>query len=362
MGNLVLAGSSSGSTTISPTDAVTVTLTLPSTTGTLATTANGTVNSGTQYQLGYYATTGTAISGSSSIKTDASGNLGLGVTPSAWSAHKVLQVGAYASFGSFNGNLNSQVMNNAYWDGSAYRYIGSTNAAYYAQTNGVHNWYSAPSGTAGNAITFTQEMTLFTSGSLGIGTTIDGSLPLSGCWIAPNYDATSVSGIAIGHPNGSDSSTTYMGFVYNSTKIGSITQNGTTGVLYNLTSDYRLKNNPVALTGFKDFVMALQPKTWDWYDNSGKGVGFIAHEFMEVAKYSGHGEKDAVETVEIKDEEGNVTGTEQRPIYQSIQPSSSEVMANLVAFIQELNTLITAQSATITSLTERITALEGART
>ena len=30
--------------------------------------------------------------------------------------------------------------------------------------------------------------------------------------------------------------------------------------------------------------------------------------------------------------------------------------------VQELNTLITAQSATITSLTERITALEGART
>ena len=86
--------------------------------------------------------------------------------------------------------------------------------------------------------------------------------------------------------------------------------------------------------------MALKPKKWQWWDGSGDGVGFVAHEFMEVAKYSGHGEKDAV------DEEGN-------PVYQSIQPSSSEVMANLVSLIQE-------QQALIQSLTDRLTALEGA--
>ena len=63
---------------------------------------------------------------------------------------------------------------------------------------------------------------------------------------------------------------------------------------------------------------------------------------MEVAKHSGNGEKDAVEVVEIKDEEGNVTGTEERPVYQSIQPSSSEVMANLVAHIQNLETRLAA--------------------
>ena len=36
---------------------------------------SGTVNSGTQYQMTYYATTGTAVSGNSSIKTNASGQL-----------------------------------------------------------------------------------------------------------------------------------------------------------------------------------------------------------------------------------------------------------------------------------------------
>jgi len=151
----------------------------------------------------------------------------------------------------------------------------------------------------------------------------------------------SAAGFVANHASGVGGGTTYAVFGYNATQIGSITQNGTTGVLYNLTSDYRLKNDQQPLTGAKDFVMALQPKKWQWWDGSGEGVGFIAHEFMEVAKYSGQGEKDAVDT-------------DGKPLYQSIQPSSSEVMANLVSFIQE-------QQALITSLTERITALEGAQ-
>jgi hypothetical protein len=44
-------------------------------------------------------------------------------------------------------------------------------AALYEQNNAAHIWYNAPSGTAGNAISFTQAMTLNASGRLGIGTT-----------------------------------------------------------------------------------------------------------------------------------------------------------------------------------------------
>jgi len=40
--------------------------------------------------------------------------------------------------------------------------------------NGVHSWHNAPSGTAGNAISFTQAMTLDASGNLGVGTTTTG--------------------------------------------------------------------------------------------------------------------------------------------------------------------------------------------
>jgi trimeric autotransporter adhesin len=120
--------------------------------------------------------------------------------------------------------------------------------------------------------------------------------------------------------------------------IGTISNNANTGILYNVTSDYRLKDNALPLTGASNFIMALQPKTWDWRNGSGKGVGFIAHEFMEIAKHSGNGIKDAV------DAEG-------KPVYQSVQPSSSEVIANLVALAQE-------QQALIVDLKTRLTALE----
>jgi hypothetical protein len=185
------------------------------------------------------------------------------------------------------------------------------------------------------------------SGNLLVGTTSAAAFQNANCFLV----RTSTGDLIQNHVTGTGSGSGYMSFGYATTGIGSITQNGTTGVLYNITSDYRLKDNPQALTGAKDFVMALQPKKWQWWDGSGEGIGFIAHEFMEVAKHSGNGTKDAVETVEIKDEQGQVTGTEQRPVMQSIQPSSSEIMANLVSFIQE-------QQALITSLTTRLTALE----
>jgi hypothetical protein len=186
-----------------------------------------------------------------------------------------------------------------------------------------------------NGSAYVAAMTLDASGNLLVGTTSTGYTSSGSTYYSP-----SVQYWINNHLTGTSSGTRYIGFGIGTGEIGSITQSGTTAVLYNTTSDYRLKNEQQALTGAKDFIMALKPKKWQWWDGSGEGVGFVAHEFMEVAKYSGNGEKDAV------DAEG-------KPVHQSIQPSSSEVMANLVSFIQE-------QQALITQLTARITALESA--
>ena len=99
-------------------------------------------------------------------------NLGVGVTPSAWS-WKALQIGSFGGFFATNtGAYASYLGNNAYYN-AGWKYIASTAAVHYemAGGDGAHRWYNAPSGTAGNAITFTQAMTLDASGNLGIGTT-----------------------------------------------------------------------------------------------------------------------------------------------------------------------------------------------
>jgi hypothetical protein len=106
---------------------------------------------------------------------DTSGNLGLGVTPSAWAGgFTALQVkqGVFASNQFSAGNLQTFFGSNVYYDGS-YRFITSGSAsARYAQNENVHAWYqSTGTGTAGSAITFTQAMTLDASGNLGLGTT-----------------------------------------------------------------------------------------------------------------------------------------------------------------------------------------------
>jgi hypothetical protein len=107
---------------------------------------------------------------SEKMRLDASGNLGLGVTPSAWSAGQAMQIGSLRGLSLFGGTAIAQIGNNVYYNGG-YFYGATGTATLYTFDSGGHNWSIAPSGTAGNAISFTQAMTLDASGRLGIGTT-----------------------------------------------------------------------------------------------------------------------------------------------------------------------------------------------
>jgi hypothetical protein len=109
----------------------------------------------------------------SRVQIDGSGNLGLGVTPSAWfSGLKAIQFGTAGVLWS---NLDRATIGaNVYVDASTIpTYINNGFALRYSQESGSHIWYTAPSGTAGNAISFTQAMTLNASGNLSIGNTND---------------------------------------------------------------------------------------------------------------------------------------------------------------------------------------------
>ena len=116
--------------------------------------------------------------GTQSMVITTSGNVGIGVTPSAWNsgstALQIIRGGLW-----HDGSGYFAMTNNSYYDGTNWRYIATTFASIYNQVNSTHVWSIAPSGTAGNAISFTQAMTLNPSGNLLIGTTTDNGYKLN---------------------------------------------------------------------------------------------------------------------------------------------------------------------------------------
>jgi hypothetical protein len=114
------------------------------------------------------------------------------------------------------------------------------------------------------------------------------------------------------------------------------------------TSDYRLKENIAPMTGALNKVAQLKPVTYRWKSTGEESQGFIAHELQEVVPDCVTGEKDAVETIDIKDEEGKVIGQEEKPVYQGID--TSFLVATLTAALQELKATVDAQAARIAAL------------
>jgi hypothetical protein len=160
------------------------------------------------------------------MRLDASGNLGIGVTPSAWNlaGYKALEVGAVGN-GIYSGNNDTIITSNAYFN-TSWKYAANYPATFYEQNHGAHIWKTSASGTAGNAITFTQAMTLDASGNLGIGETSPssyGKLTVSGssdgagvnAWVRNTSDASAdnvkYAGIqfSVGSDNGSTAIRSY---------------------------------------------------------------------------------------------------------------------------------------------------------
>jgi len=267
-----------------------------------------------------YASSTSALATGSALVFDGT-NLGVGVTPSAWSGLKGFQINTGLSFG--GSSANGSISSNSFYDGSNWKYLTSSFATRYDanfSTNGSHVWLIAPSGTAGNAITFTEAMTLTAANDLLVGTT---STSVTNGGIYNRVTNAAGSSVIIGHQSGVATGNSFAEFQYAGSLIGYISQVGTTAVGYNSISDYRLKSNQLPLTNSGEFIDALQPKTWIWSKDGSKGVGFIAHEVQEISPLSVSGAKDAI------DENGN-------PIYQAMEYGSSDFIANIIAELKSL--------------------------
>jgi hypothetical protein len=206
-------------------------------------------------------------------------------------------------------------------------YIGGVNTAS-SNTSGELIFATAASGT------LAERMRIDSSGYLLINETTATGTPATGVVIAPGSNAGG-SAIYIGHKSGTGSTNSYATFAYNGGAIGSITQSGTTAVLYNTTSDYRLKTDVTPIQNALATVEALNPVSFTWIDGR-PDDGFIAHEIQAVLPNCVTGEKDAI----------NEDGT---PKYQ--QMDSSGVIPFLVKAIQE-------QPAMIEELKTKLLALE----
>ena len=242
-----------------------------------------------------------ATAGSERARIDSSGNVGIGVTPSAWgSAAKAIQIGNGSADGALVGlgGNDTELLTNAYWN-SGFKYQTSSIAATrYFQSSGIHAWLNAPSGTAGNAISFTQAMTLDASGNLLVGQTNTGLQNAN----TVSLQVGSGNGVvACSHATGTASGTPYAAFGYGaSNAIGSITQSGTTAVLYNVTSDQRLKENIVDAPEFGSVIDSIKVRSYDWKaDGNHQRAGFIAQELVTVAPEAVHQPADPEEMMAV---------------------------------------------------------------
>ena len=270
--------------------------------------------------------------GNPRMKLDVNGNLGLGVTPSAWgSNYKAIDITASASFVG-SGGTSAFVANNAYNDGSTWRYktstasIGTQLFGLNPNGSGGYAFFTAPSGTAGNAITFTQAMTLDASGDLLLGTTSQLQGAASRLCIAGDF--YNANGVSLKTTNGGSGSQ-FIGFINESgTLIGSVNRVTTTNaVSYNTSSDYRLKNITGPITTSGAYIDSLNPVEGTWKADGSAFVGLIAHEVQEASRT----------TV--------ATGTKDGADMQGMDYSSAEIIANLIAEIQSLRARVAALEA-----------------
>lgn len=99
------------------------------------------------------------------------GNVGIGVTPSAWGTnYKAIESAGNAAVSLASANVNPvTIASNAYATNVDWFYKTTGVASRYESGLGAHKWFTALSGTAGTAITFTERFQIGTSGQFGIG-------------------------------------------------------------------------------------------------------------------------------------------------------------------------------------------------
>jgi len=190
---------------------------------------------------------------------------------------------------------------------------------------------------------------------------------------------SSYSGVmVINHSTSNVSGSGFINFARNTAYIGSISQSGTSSVSYNTSSDYRLKEDDVPMTGATERVKALRPINFAWKVDGSRVDGFFAHELAEVVPEAATGTKDAMMDEEyeitpavyedvatpaveaVLDEDGMVITEAVEESTESVLVTEAVMGTRLVPDYQGIDQskLVPLLTATIQELIARIEALE----
>jgi hypothetical protein len=251
------------------------------------------------------------------MRIDSSGNVGIGTT----------SPGTYAKFAVW-GTENIPT----YGDVSAIFSDGTTGSARFHHASGNVKLSSDSALAFGLYTAATERMRIDSSGQILMNCTSQ----IGGGYIQHLKMNSGTGGIAIQNYGASNTAIVFRNSANNGT-VGSITTDGTS-TSYNVSSDYRLKENVIDIADGITRVKQLQPRKFNFIENPDAMVdGFIAHEAQTVVPEAVTG------THNETDDDGNA-------VMQGID--QSKLVPLLTAALQEA-------IAKIETLEAKVAALEG---
>jgi hypothetical protein len=199
--------------------------------------------------------------------------------------------------------------------------------------------YSPASGTLAISTNTAERMRINSSGNVGIGADPAYRLHVNfdGCgqYVSQitNQNSSDCGGSSVlilqgGTFNSSDTTSKYISFRRgDGNEIGSVRRNGTSNVVYETSSDYRLKTDLKDFSGL-DKLSKIKVYDFKWVGDDQRMEGVIAHELQEVIPYAVGGIKDDI------DEDGNILA--QGVDYSKIVPVLVKAIQELKAEIEIL--------------------------